>query len=180
MARIRQVALSSDLFGDKARGVSLPDITWETYAEIVRTSAKKFGRSLRRMTPGLIKQLIDRRNWNSGSTLSFVARKTLFVTVIVTEVCGRSVTVNLFLDDLEAEGAVMDALLRDITAEVRCNDLGVKDGSLVGRITLPTAVVPLFPERMARARSEVPRAPAQGGVHAEELFLKQAGRSFAR
>lgn len=177
MARIRQAALSSDLFGDKARGVSLPDITWETYAEIVRISAKKFGRSLRRMTPGLIKQLIDRRNWNSGSTLSFIARKTLFVTVIVTEVCGRSATVNLSLDDLEAEGAVMDALLRDITAQVHCLDLEVKNGALVGNITLPAKVVPLFPERTVPARSEAPRAPTQSGVDAEEQFI--AERRFA-
>ncbi len=176
MARLRQVALSSDLFGSTAKGdLSLADITWETYSEIVRLSSRKFRRLLRHLTPALLKQLVDRRNWNSGSTISFVARKSLFITVYVIDVRGKNVTVNLSIEDIEGENAaVMDALLRDITAHTRCLDLEVKDGSLVGRVTLSSAaVVPLFPEKKEWARSEVPLAPTQSNVDAEERFIAE-------
>lgn len=177
MARMRQPVLSPDLFGDKARGISLPDITWETYAEIVRISGKKFSRLLRRMTPGVLKKLIDRRNWNSGSTISFIARKSLFVTILVTEIQKNTVTIHLVLDDLaelKIASEVMDALLRDLMAETRCLDLAVKDGVLVGQVTLSAKILTL-PKRKPGSRQKVwpeskPPSPD------EEQFLKQAGR----
>ncbi len=178
MARVRQPTLSPDLFGDKARGVSLPDITWETYAEIVRISAKQFGRSLRRMTSGVLKKLVDRRNWNSGSTISFVARKSLFVTVLVTEVQKNTATVNLSLDDLvnlKIPGGIMNALLQDLTAEIRCLNLTVKDGVLVGQVILPAKVITLQKRKLETRQKTWPRQ-GQDDVVAEEQFLKQAGR----
>ena len=164
MARMRQPVLSSDLFGDKARGVSLPDITWETYAEVVKISGKKFSRLLRRLTPGVLKKLIDRRNWNSGSTISFIARKSLFVTVLVTEVQKNTVTINLSLDDLadlKVSGEIMDALLLDITAETRCPDLAVKNGVLVGQIMLSAKVLALLEMKASRTSSRSGTAARQ-------------------
>lgn len=59
MARIKQLTLSPDLFGDKANkaiGVSLPDISWADYAEIVGLAAKKYDRPLRRLTPKFMRE----------------------------------------------------------------------------------------------------------------------------
>lgn len=180
MARMRQPVLSPDLFGDKARGVSLPDITWETYAEIVRISGKKFSKLLRRMTPGVLKKLIDRRNWNSGSTISFIARKSLFVTVLVTEVQKNTVTVNLSLDDLadlKISAEIMNALLRDLVAETRCLDLlTVKNGVLVGQVMLSAKILTLQRRKLGVRQDTWPKESLS--IDAELKFMdeQKAGR----
>ena len=147
MARIKQFDLPPDLLSSQASGMSFPPIRLGDYCRIVEAVREKFGKSLKKMTAKLMNEIIDDLNELYADKMSIVARKSIFVTVIVTEVEGSDITfIFLFGDLLRAIPTIREEIFREVARRVRFHpDLKIKNGDLVGRLALSSPVY-LFPK----------------------------------
>ncbi|MDO8593609.1 MAG: hypothetical protein Q7R59_01765 [bacterium] len=139
--RIRQKVVPRDLFGDVARGVSIPKIIWEIYFQIVQLVVATFGKSLQRVT---LKVLTE-----SYGTMSMVAKKTNLLTVLVKEIYEKDVVFSLCFDDLEGTNAERNKVLEEIVRRARLGPiLHVESGELIGCVTMERLIniVP-FPDK---------------------------------
>lgn len=166
MANIRRPVLSPDLFGDVARGVTIPYILWGTYDEIVQLVRATHGRALKRVTRKILTESL-------GEATSVVLKKSQMITVFVTRIDGNNVSFFLSFDDLKVlPPLIQDRVLRKVVLRARLGPkLQVELGDLVGNVTMerPINVVPL-PDRDTRPWS---KAKSDCAVHAEVSYLKE-------
>lgn len=147
MARIKQFDLPPDLLSGQASGMSFRPIRWGDYCRIVEAVREKFGKSLKGMTAKLLNEIIDDMNELYADKVSIVARRSIFATVIVTEVEGSEIDFTfLFGDLLRVIPAIKGEIFCEVAKRVYFHsDLKIKRGELVGSITLPSPVY-LFPK----------------------------------
>ena len=166
MARIRHVDMPRDLFGDVARGVSIPRILWETYYEIVRLVISTFGKSLERVTS---KVLAD-----SFGSMSMVARRTNLLTVLVTEVHEKDVAFILSFDDLRGTELERNVVLNEIVRRARLRPLlQVDAGELIGCVTMERPINVILLQDRSTLVEEWPRWKRGHNVEAEIRFINE-------
>lgn len=173
MARIPLPSSSSDLFETMSLQQDVPE---RLRRKIVRLCSKEFGNALKRASFPLMAEIVGKVNRATGSSMSLVSRKSLLVTVLVVEVNGEDVIVELCFRDLKNEkvaGKVMDELWGELAKRAHFpKGLEVRSGALIGHIKLPSNVVPL-PQPRERPGSQWKEWPRSSqGVEAEKESLR--------
>jgi hypothetical protein len=160
MARIRRVSWASDLFGEEARGVSIPRITWGDYDGIVECIEKEFGRKLARVTSHMFEEV--------ASSLGIVLKRSHPVTALLTSIVGTKVSFILSFDNFEVLPLIRQTILGSIHSRAKLGTkLRVESGTLIGAITIPRPINIVFvPER---TKNETESWPNSGCASAEEL-----------
>ena len=136
MAKIRRIKKSPDLlFGEmtiQELGRSVPSISAAMYEEVVELAVAKYNRSLRHLTPELMRENVAR-----SRDITFVDKGTLGVDVMVTQVEGRKVTFWLCLDlEALAPGALDPFLLSLLELLPADSGLRVEQSTFVGEVLL--------------------------------------------
>lgn len=140
MARIRRVGWASDLFGEEARGVSIPRITWGDYDSIVECIEKKFGRALARVTSQMFEEV--------AGSLGVVLKKPHPVTALLTSIIGTEVSFILSFENFDVLPAIRQTILSSIHSRAKLGKLKVESGTLVGTVAIPRPINIVFvPER---------------------------------
>ena len=181
MANIWRLELLPDFFGDRLRSLlSLARITGKNYQDIVNFIAKEFGKSFKKVTRPLLNEIIDRKNQTLKNKISLVAKKSLLITVLVTEVKEADVSFILSFGGLDFEPAVGDEIFRELVYRVNLDPrlrLEVSNGDLIGRVTLPFSILPIPESKEGKEHKNWSNGSDPNG-EAEKQFVNGIGKRF--
>lgn len=173
MAIIQQDILFLDWFGDKTRSmVSIPELSKKDFAVIYVHAVDKFGPFMKRINFWKLAKFISGLSQDEARGIRLPFRSTLTVSIRVLKVEGREVKVSLVLDDLKAPGPIAERMLRDIIARIRCGNIFVENGMMVGYIKLPYEVKLSTQKRPGVSKKTWTRT-GRDDMSAERRFLEQ-------